>query len=148
MWEWRQRRVWGTERMRTELRTRFLRYARTYRSQSGLMHFENANEASPNLYVYFAGRHAGYVHEWQQRGSTVMVGHFAVAKDLEGKGFGEPLLKGFAESVQRELGVTRIVFRVRTFSPAHRLLFLRVGAAATGRTVDGIPEWEWCLPTH
>ena len=68
MWEWRQRRAWGTERMRQEPRTRFLHYARTFGSQRGLKHFKNANEQSPNLYVYFAGRHAGYVHEWVPRG--------------------------------------------------------------------------------
>ncbi|WP_415916249.1 hypothetical protein SE336_15615 [Xanthomonas arboricola] len=146
MWEWRQRRAWGTERMRQELRTRFLHYARTFGSQRGLEHFENAIEQSPNLYVYFAGRHAGYVHEWVLRGAAATVGHFAVARELEGKGFGEPLLRGFAESVQRELGVARIVFRVRKFSPAYQQLFQRVGAIATGRVVYGIPEWEWCFP--
>ncbi|WP_218619809.1 hypothetical protein, partial [Xanthomonas campestris] len=58
----------------------------------------------------------------------------------------KPWAYHFAESIQRELGVARIVFRVRKFSPAYQQLFQRVGAIATGRMVDGIPEWEWCFP--
>jgi len=146
MWEWRQRRAWGTERMRQELRVRFLHYARTFGSKRGVEHFGNAVEESPRLYVYFAGRHAGYIHEWRVEGTTAIVGHFAVVKELEGKGFGEPLLRGFAEAAQRELGVAKIVFRVRKHSLAYEKLFVRVGAASTGRIVDGIPEWVWTLP--
>lgn len=107
MWEWRQRRAWGTKKMRQELEERFLNYARVFRGRRGLKHFRNATEQSPNLYVYFARRHAGYIHEWVVEGTTAVVGHFAVVKELEWKGFGEPLLRGFAEAAQRELGVRR-----------------------------------------
>lgn len=143
MWVWRQKRAWGKDAMRQALDKRFLEYARLYQGQSGLGRFRNAPEPSPNLYVYFALRHAGYVHEWVVEGDMATIGHFAVAKELEGHGFGESLVRGFARAVHRELGVRRIRFRERRYSPAYARLFQRLGAVNTGRVVHGIPEWEW-----
>ena len=141
-----QESAWGTDAMRHQLRTRFMHYARTFQGKRGLKRFSNASSQTPNLYVYFAGRSAGYVHEWRLSGSDLILGHFAVDKALEGKGFGESLLRGFVCSAQRELGIKRVVFRLRKHSPAYTKLLLKVGAIDTGRVVDFNPEWHRMLP--
>lgn len=82
---WMEQRAWGKGRMRKELREKFLHYARAYQGTKGLKSFKRTVETAPNLYLYFAGRQAGYVHEWvlRKRGKVAVIGHFAVAKELE-----------------------------------------------------------------
>lgn len=131
--------------MRCELEKHFLRYACLFGTRKPVRSFKHLEDESPDFYIYFADRIAGYVHEWRlDGGDTAIIGHFAVGKDLMGMSFGESLIRGFANALQREKGVKRILFRERTKRP-DAALFQRLGATLTGRIVDGIDEWEWVL---
>lgn len=148
MWLWRQRCAWGTNAMRRELEQRFLDYACLYSTHVPVRSFkrlERMGKHEPDFYVYFAERQVGYVHRWRVAcGDAVIVEHFAVGTELEGKGFGVPLVRGFATAVRRELGIRRILFREYKKRPADAKLFQRLGATFKG-VVDGCEEWEWVL---
>lgn len=143
-----QHKAWGTDIMRSELRNNFRNYARLYGSKVGVTSLFGLHQQTSDLYVYFADRIVGYIHDWRlEEPDTVIICHFAVALDLKGLGFAEPLICGFGNAVREEKGVRRILFQERALRTEDDARFFgRIGATPTGRVVDRNTEWEWIIP--
>ncbi|WP_295840171.1 hypothetical protein [uncultured Xanthomonas sp.] len=136
--------------IRHALEHRLLQYACLYQGRQGVGRLRNIEGLSTDLYVRINGSMPmAYVHGWSlyPGNKVALVGHFAVEKDLVGKGFGEALARGFANALRQEFGTEQIVFSERSYSASHEKLFKRLGAQPQERReYPGCPDWVWAVP--
>lgn len=141
--------VLDDETIRQALEHRLLEYACRYQEQKGIGTLLGPGAECPDLYIRInGGLPIAYIHEWRLNRSsrTAIVGHFAVEKDLVGKGFGEALARGFAKALCREFGVEKIVFSERKYSNAYEQFFKRLGAQPQEcKGHPGCPDWVWTI---